>query len=78
MLETGKLKTDDTGFFELDGRSVLAIKAGDSGNVGLVHGASRTGQTKYVEPRAVVGPTNDVRAASASRRAEEYAALQVR
>ncbi|KAJ1462965.1 hypothetical protein M885DRAFT_504451 [Pelagophyceae sp. CCMP2097] len=78
VMDAAKLSfADSAGFFEYEGRPVVAIKASDSAAAGLVHGASRTGQTKYVEPHAVTAPTNNLRAASSSRRAEEAAALRL-
>ena len=41
-----------------------------------MHGASRTGRTHYVEPAALVAPTNEFRAATGAVRAEEAAALR--
>ncbi|KAJ8608684.1 hypothetical protein CTAYLR_009401 [Chrysophaeum taylorii] len=62
-------------FLELDGRFVVAVTRAPRG--GLVHGASRSGRTLFVEPPALVGPTNAWKAALAGVRGEETAALAV-
>ncbi|CAM9252423.1 unnamed protein product [Chrysoparadoxa australica] len=43
---------------EIGGRFVIPVKPTYKRTVGIVHDTSRTGKTLYVEPSAVVGPTN--------------------
>ena len=55
---------------EINGRIVIPLQS-QYQNMGIVHDASRSGKTCYVEPREVVGPTNELRAAEAELRSEE-------
>ncbi len=56
---------------ERNGRFVLPIKAGARRGIGIVHGASQTGETVFVEPAAVVEPTNEAREVEAAIEREE-------
>ena len=56
---------------EINGRLVVPIQQQHQSSVGIVHDASRSGKTVYVEPREVVGPTNELRRAEAELRREE-------
>ena len=56
---------------EINGRLVIPVQQSYSNSVGIVHDASRSGKTAYVEPSEVVGPTNELRQAEAELRAEE-------
>lgn len=62
-------------FFEFDGRFVVAVKRGQQPKGALVHGASRTGQTLYVEPPEVAEATNAWKAASSKAKVAETAVL---
>lgn len=76
-LEGGlKAAEKEGGFFLHEGRWVVSQRAGAAPPGSLVHGASRTGKTQYVEPAPLVGPTNEWRAAESKVRAEEAAALR--
>ncbi|KAL3802337.1 hypothetical protein HJC23_007162 [Cyclotella cryptica] len=55
---------------EINGRIVIPVQQ-QYQNLGIVHDASRSGKTAYVEPTEVVGPTNELRQAEAELRAEE-------
>jgi DNA mismatch repair protein MutS2 len=56
---------------ERGGRPVLAVKASARGRVpGIVHDASSSGQTLFVEPLAVVDETNRLREAESAEREE--------
>ena len=55
---------------EINGRIVIPLQS-QFQNMGIVHDASRSGKTCYVEPREIVGPTNELRAAEAELRSEE-------
>lgn len=68
-----KEKIADTGYTEIDGRFCLMLKNTYKKGVGIVHGSSNTGRTIYVEPMAVVEPTNEMKTLIAEFRAEESA-----
>lgn len=54
-----------------EGRYVVPVKAGFRGKVkGIVHDASATGQTVYVEPEAILGDSNRLREVEAEEREE--------
>jgi DNA mismatch repair protein MutS2 len=54
-----------------EGRYVVPVKAGFRGKVkGIVHDASATGQTVYVEPEAILGESNRLREIEAEEREE--------
>ena len=55
---------------EINGRIVIPVQQQYS-SVGIVHDASRSGKTSYVEPSEVVQPTNELRSAESELRAEE-------
>ena len=55
---------------EINGRIVIPVQQKYS-SVGIVHDASRSGKTSYVEPSEVVQPTNELRSAESELRAEE-------
>lgn len=55
---------------EINGRIVIPVQQRYQ-NLGIMHDASRSGKTAYVEPTEVVGPTNELRQAEAALRAEE-------
>jgi dsDNA-specific endonuclease/ATPase MutS2 len=67
-----KLATEGGGALtmEINGRLVIPLQSKYQ-NLGIVHDASRTGKTAYVEPTEVVGPTNELRQAEAELRVEE-------
>ncbi|KAL9179988.1 hypothetical protein ACHAXT_007958 [Thalassiosira profunda] len=69
----GKLAVESGGSLtmEINGRLVIPIQQQWGNSVGIVHDASRSGKTCYVEPAEVVGPTNELRQAEAELRAEE-------
>lgn len=59
---------------EINGRLVIPIsqdKYSQNSMMGIVHDASRSGKTAYVEPTEIVGPTNELRQAEGELRAEE-------
>ncbi len=57
---------------EINGRLVIPIKRKYQTSVGgIVHDASRSGNTCYVEPTELTGPTNELRRAEAELRSEE-------
>ena len=59
-------------FAEVNGRIVIPIDEKYSkGSLGIIHDASRSGKTIFVEPTEIVGPTNELRQAEAELRAEE-------
>lgn len=68
-----KLAVDSGGSLtmEINGRLVIPVQQSYSNSVGIVHDASRSGKTAYVEPSEIVGPTNELRQAEAELRAEE-------
>jgi DNA mismatch repair protein MutS2 len=45
---------------EINGRFVLPVKPTYKRTIGIVHSASRTGKTLFVEPSAIVGPSNEL------------------
>jgi DNA mismatch repair protein MutS2 len=55
---------------EINGRLVIPVQQKYQ-NIGIVHDASRSGKTTYVEPTEIVGPTNELRQAEAELRSEE-------
>ncbi|KAL7539177.1 hypothetical protein ACHAXR_010213 [Thalassiosira sp. AJA248-18] len=56
---------------EINGRLVIPVQQQYQNSVGIVHDASRSGKTCYVEPTEIVGPTNELRQAEAELRSEE-------
>lgn len=56
---------------ERDGRFLLAVKPSHKAGVGIVHDASRTRRTLYVEPKEVVEQTNNLKEAQLALRSEE-------
>ena len=58
-------------FSEVNGRIVIPISDKYKNSVGIIHDASRSGKTSYVEPTEVVGPTNDMRQAEFELKKEE-------
>lgn len=57
---------------EINGRLVIPIQRKYQMSVGgIVHDASRSGKTCYVEPTEITGPTNELRRAEAELRSEE-------
>lgn len=56
---------------EINGRLVIPVQQTYQNSVGIVHDASRSGKTCYVEPTEIVGPTNELRQAEAELRSEE-------
>lgn len=60
-------------YAEVNGRIVIPIDAkySTSSSLGIIHDASRSGKTTFVEPTEIVGPTNELRQAEAELRAEE-------
>lgn len=67
-----KLATESGGplYSEVNGRIVIPVDRSHA-NVGIVHDASRSGKTVYVEPADIVAPTNALRQAEAELRSEE-------
>jgi DNA mismatch repair protein MutS2 len=62
-----------------EGRYVLPVKAEDKRFVsGIIHGSSRTGQTIYIEPEAIVQENNKLKEVLDAIQVEEYAILQER
>jgi len=58
-------------------RYVLPVRSGDKGRVkGIVHGSSRTGQTLFIEPTALVEDGNALRIAQAEVAEEELRILR--
>ena len=55
----------------MEGRYCLMLKNTYKKGVGIVHGASNTGRTIYVEPMEVVAPTNEMKSVLGQMRAEE-------
>ncbi len=54
-----------------DGRYVLPVKAEHKGSVkGIIHSASATGSTVFIEPEAVVQANNDIRLLESEEKAE--------
>lgn len=74
LLQTQDMKDKiaDNGFEEIDGRYCLMLKNTYKKGVGIVHGSSNTGRTVYVEPMAVVEPTNQMKAVIALLKEEEH------
>ncbi|KAL7545634.1 hypothetical protein ACHAWF_012320 [Thalassiosira exigua] len=68
-----KLATEAGGALtmEVDGRLVIPVQQRYGDEVGIVHDASRSGRTCYVEPSEAVLPTNELRRVEAELRAEE-------
>jgi DNA mismatch repair protein MutS2 len=67
----------DTVIAERQGRPVLAVKAGASGQVpGLVHDSSASGNTVFIEPQAVVSLGNRIRDLEGLEREEEQVVLR--
>lgn len=62
-------------FFEFEGRYVTTAARGQQPAGALVHGASRTGKTLYVEPVEVARTTNEWKAARSATKKAETAAL---
>jgi len=60
---------------EREGRFVLPIRVGSHRGVGIVHGASQSGETLFVEPHAVIEQTNDLKASRAELARAERAVL---
>ena len=59
-------------YSEVNGRIVIPIdEKYNKGSLGIVHDASRSGKTVYVEPTEIIGPTNELRQAEAELRSEE-------
>ena len=56
---------------EINGRLVIPVRQEYQNSVGIVHDASRSGKTCYVEPSEIVGPTNELRQVEAELRSEE-------
>jgi len=62
-----------------EGRYVLPVKAEDKRFVsGIIHGSSKTGQTIYIEPEAIVQENNKLKEVLDAIQVEEYAILQER
>lgn len=62
-----------------DGRYVLPVKAEDKRFVsGIIHGSSKTGQTVYIEPQAIVEENNRLKEVLDAIQVEEYAILKER
>jgi DNA mismatch repair protein MutS2 len=57
------------------GRFVLPIRTGSRKGLGIVHDTSRSGETAYVEPAAVVEPQNELKTVAAELRREEWRVL---
>jgi DNA mismatch repair protein MutS2 len=53
------------------GRLVIPVETSSSNQIGIVHDSSRSGQTSYVEPTEIVGPTNELKQVESELRAEE-------
>ena len=67
----------DTVIAERQGRPVLAVKAGASGQVpGLVHDSSASGNTVFIEPQAVLSLGNRIRDLEGLEREEELVVLR--
>lgn len=65
-------------YAEINGRIVIPIDFAKYNNdnnkqssLGIIHDASRSGKTIFVEPTEIIGPTNELRQAEAELRAEE-------
>lgn len=59
-------------YSEVNGRIVIPIdEKYNKGSLGIVHDASRSGKTVYIEPAEIIGPTNELRQAEAELRSEE-------
>ncbi|KAI2507239.1 DNA-binding domain of DNA mismatch repair MUTS family [Fragilaria crotonensis] len=59
-------------YSEVNGRIVIPIdEKFNKGSLGIVHDASRSGKTVYIEPTEIIGPTNELRQAEAELRSEE-------
>lgn len=71
LVQTHAASLQDAVFTVRGDRYVLPVRADAKGSVpGLVHDASATGQTLYIEPLAVVELNNAMREAQAKERAE--------
>ena len=55
----------------MEGRYCLLLKNTYKKGVGIVHGASNTGRTIYVEPMEIVEPTNEMKSVLGQIKAEE-------
>ncbi|GAX28752.1 DNA mismatch repair protein MutS2 [Fistulifera solaris] len=53
------------------GRLVIPVETSSANKIGIVHDSSRSGQTSYVEPTEIVGPTNELKQVESELRAEE-------
>ena len=53
------------------GRLVIPVETSSANRIGIVHDSSRSGQTSYVEPTEIVGPTNELKQVESELRAEE-------
>lgn len=60
MQSTLKDAVDESRVMERGGRFLLPIKPTFKNGIGIVHDSSRSGRTIYVEPAAVVEPTNEL------------------
>jgi len=59
-------------YAEVNGRIVIPIdEKYSTSSLGIIHDASRSGKTIFIEPTEIVGPTNELRQAEAELRAEE-------
>eukprot|EP01035_Chromulina_nebulosa_P019183 gene19183-25029_t len=69
--EDMKEKLSDSGYVEMDGRFCLMIKNTYKKGIGVVHSSSNTGRSLYVEPFAIVEPTNEMRSTLVQIKIEE-------
>lgn len=65
------LESGGSTYSEVNGRIVVPVDQKRASDVGIVHDASRSGKTVYVEPTAIVGPTNALRQLESDLRREE-------